>query len=131
VLLAGPLLWAARAGGQRPKLGWHDLVKPALLLMAMTGFTAVVAGLVGFSLARAGAIELWEPLATRVPRSKHSLFLADAFAHGAAYLAGAGGALLVCYWARQERRRAARRPSLCYNSRNFGAITFAKIEQRT
>jgi hypothetical protein len=67
-----------------------------------------VAGLVGFSFARAGVIKLWEPVASRVPGTKHSLFLADAFAHGTAYLAGAGGALLVCYWARQERRRRSK-----------------------
>jgi hypothetical protein len=105
VLLAGPLVWAARSGRQRPKLGWRDLVRPALILMAMTGFTALIAGFAGFSLARLGVMGLWEPFASRVPLNRHALFLADAFAHATTYLAGFVGALVVCYWVSRERRR--------------------------
>jgi hypothetical protein len=107
-LMAAPLLWTARSGRERPKLTWRDLFKPALLLMGMTGFFAFIAGVFGFGLARVGAIRLWEPLGSRVPSGKHSLFLADAFAHGTAYLAGFVGALVICAWVRQERQRRSK-----------------------
>jgi hypothetical protein len=43
----------------------------------------------------AGWVRLLEPLAHRVPPEKHAAFLADAFAHGAAYAAGFLGGVIL------------------------------------
>jgi len=105
-LLGMPLALAARAG-RRPQRGAAALVRPVLILLGVMAVGAALAGVIGYLLARNGAIALPEPLATRVPQDKHVLFLTDAWAHGASYLIGfVGGIELI------ERTWRRRRP-LC------------------
>jgi hypothetical protein len=94
VLLGVPLALVARRGS-RPPLTADDLALPILLLIGCVGLLTLVAGIVGYFAARLGWVCLLEPLASRVPGEKHSAFLADLWAHSAAYLGGdAGGVVL-------------------------------------
>lgn len=94
---------AARAG-RRPKLDVAHLVRPILGLLGCALAIAAIAGVIGFATAEMGVFELIEPLASRVPRNRHTVFLADGWAHGGSYLAGSVGGIVLCV--RTWRRRA-------------------------
>lgn len=104
LLLGIPLVLAARVGA-RPALRARDLVRSVLVLLGCMALASLVAGVVGWSLARAGAVVLVEPLAGRLPAEWHVPFIADLWAHLAAYAVGFTGGAAVCVttW----RRRAA------------------------
>ncbi len=76
--------------------------------MAVVGAFALGAGLLGWMLARAGAVYLLEPLSSNIPPEKHVVFLADMWAHSASYLFGFLGGFLVCV--RVWRSRVAPTP---------------------
>jgi hypothetical protein len=106
VMLGVPLAIAARAG-KRPKRDAVSLVRPLATLMLGSGCCALLAGLIGWSLARSQVIVLPEPLATDVPPEQHVAFLADLWAHNASYLAGfvGGGIVMLRVWL--QRRQAS------------------------
>ena len=107
LLLGIPLAIAARAG-RRPKRSVSSLVRPIFTLLAVMGVSALLAGLVGFSLGRIGTVYLVEPIASLVPRDRHSRFLADLWAHDASYLVGfVGGTVVIVRVWRGRGRRAA------------------------
>ncbi|MBX9791060.1 MAG: hypothetical protein K2Y37_19245 [Pirellulales bacterium] len=104
-ILAVPAMLSARVGSW-PKLTAADLVQPiAMLLMAMA-VASLAAGVAGYFTARAGHVWLVEPLASRVPHEKQVTFLADLWAHSAAYGVGFVGGLAVCIWAIVRRARS-------------------------
>lgn len=71
------------------------------------GLLASIAGVCGYFAARAGWVWLVEPLASLVPEEKHVRFLADLWAHLAAYGTGFLGGTVVWFWTWRERRRRA------------------------
>src|SRR5262249_19648343 len=87
LLLGIPLALVAQAG-DRPKRGGGSLVWPLACLLAVMGMSALAAGILGWLLARNGAVFLVGPLAQLVPPEKHALFIADLWAHSASYLVG-------------------------------------------
>lgn len=87
VILGIPLAIAARAAN-RPKRTAASLVRPIAILLGVMAVCALLAGIVGFILARRHAVFLMEPLASAVPREKHVPFLADLWAHLAGYIVG-------------------------------------------
>jgi hypothetical protein len=90
-----PLAGAAQFGSRR-KVGSLELLRPLILLMAIAGLLATIAGFAGYYSATKGWIALVGPLAAAVPANRHSLFIADSFAHNMSYLAGAiGGIVLI------------------------------------
>ena len=97
------LATAARVG-RRPKFGVRSLVRPVGILLVIMGASALTFGLVGAALAARGSISLWEPLASRVPRSAHVRFLADLWAHNASYFVGFFGGLGVAGWVWVQRQ---------------------------
>jgi hypothetical protein len=99
LLLGIPLALAARVGN-RPKRSARSLVRPIALLLGVMAATALLAGIVGYFLAREGIVVLVEPLASRVPRGQHLAFLADLWAHSMSYLGGfvGGIAVIVRVW---------------------------------
>jgi hypothetical protein len=103
-LLGVPLAFVAR-WRSRPKLGARDLLRPLGVLMACVGLVALLAGVLGYAVARAGLVWLLEPLTTRVPPGKHAAFLADAWAHTAAYATGILGGILLWTWAWNRRKQ--------------------------
>ena len=79
--------------GSWPQFTARQLVRPILVLMVSMGWFSLLAGITGYFAARSSAVWLVEPLASRVPLAKHHLFLADLWAHLAAYASGVlGGA---------------------------------------
>ena len=99
VLLGVPLAVAARLGS-RPKRSAGSPIRPLAVLMLVSAGCALLAGIVGALLARAGVIALWGPIAREVPRENHIAFLADLWAHNASYLSGfiGGGILIFRVW---------------------------------
>jgi hypothetical protein len=102
--ILGVLLAIAARAGKRPPRSVGSLVRPVVLLMLALGMIAFVAGVIGWVLASSGAVFLTEPMATEVPREKHSAFLADLWAHSASYLFGFIGAIIVCVRVWRSRR---------------------------
>ncbi len=93
-LLGWPLAFAARFG-PRPRRDAWTLLRPIGFLLAVMAITATLAGVVGFVLARAGAIELVGWIARSVPQGRHARYLADLWTHDASYLVGFVGGLVV------------------------------------
>jgi len=94
LILGFGLALAARAG-PRPPRTVLSLIRPILFLLMATFLSAAMIGVVGYCLAQSDSISLLEPTSSRVPRDKHSLFLADLWAHNASYMVGSLGGLLV------------------------------------
>ncbi len=97
---------ASRVGGW-PQLAWRDLLWPVAIVLLAMGLVALLAGLAGYFFGRANGVWLLEPLASRVPAEKHVLFLADLWAHIAAYAAGFLGGVGLCIWCIVVRGRRA------------------------
>ena len=95
LMLGIPAALAARVGSP-PKLRATDLIRPLVKLMAIMGLGSLVAGIVGYFMAKVGGVRLFEPLAWQVPREKHELFLADLWAHLVAYAIGFLGGITLC-----------------------------------
>jgi hypothetical protein len=70
VLLGVPLAFAARFGS-RPKRSAVSLIRPLAWLMGIAGVCALVAGVIGWLLASAGAVFLVGRIAERVPPERH------------------------------------------------------------
>jgi hypothetical protein len=100
-------LFAARVGVW-PKMSARNLFVPVVYLLLAMGLLAAIAGISGYVAAQAGAIVLVEPLASQIPRERHSLFLADGAAHLASYAAGFIGGLILSVWIFIRRRSMAR-----------------------
>ena len=98
-----PLAITARVG-HRPKKTAGDILIPLLLLVVITGTLAAVAGIAGYFAASAGWVHLYEPLANRIPQDKHSVFIADLFAHNTSYFVGAVGGIIVIAQTWRSRR---------------------------
>ena len=105
LLLGIPLAFAARAG-TRPRRDVRSLVRPILILLIVMGLCALLAGIVGHALGRAGAVFLLDPLATLVPRDRHARFLADLWAHSTSYFVGFVGGLVVIARVWRSRSRS-------------------------
>jgi hypothetical protein len=106
VMLGLPLAVVARVG-KRPKVSAGSLVRPLVLLMMVSAGCALVAGATGATLAASGAVFLVEPMASDVPKEKHTAFLADLWAHNASYLSGFIGGGIVIFRTWRQRRLAA------------------------
>jgi len=104
LLLGIPLAIAARRGGQ-PRLAARDLLRPiGVLLVAMA-----LCALLGAAIGRFGAERHWfglfGDLRERVPLEKQVAFMTAGGAHGASYLVGfvGGVVLIVRTWRRRAR----------------------------
>jgi hypothetical protein len=106
-----PLALAARSG-PGPKRDAQSLVRPIAQLFAVMGVSATITGIVGYSLARAQAIQLVGWLAESVPADRHARFLADGWAHGASYLVGFVGGLVVVGRVWRSRRTERGEPAI-------------------
>jgi len=81
----------------------RTLLRPVAILMAVVGMTALLAGLVGYMLADYRVFSLLEPIVLQLPAEKRAPYMADSFAHGAAYVMGFIGGIRVWIWAWQQR----------------------------
>jgi hypothetical protein len=94
--------------GSWPKYGMVCLLRAVWGLMIVTGCAALLAGIAGYFVASGGGVWLVKPLASRVPQSKHIAFLADLWAHLAAYGMGFLGGITICGWILFCRKQMAR-----------------------
>jgi H+/Cl- antiporter ClcA len=103
LVLAIPLVCAARFG-IAPPWGARQVLPSLLILLAVTGGCAAIAGLAGWVIARSRELSLPGALGDLVPRERHAHFIAAWCAHGASYAVGFIGGLVlpVVIW----RRRA-------------------------
>jgi len=94
--------------GSWPKFDAADLFRPIAILTIVMGCVSLATGIAGYFLASAGRVWLDEPLATLVPPEKHLAFLADLWAHSAAYTVGFLGGGVLCAWILFGSRKLAR-----------------------
>jgi len=112
LLLGVPAAVLSRFGSW-PKYTARMLLRSIVVLSLFMGCASFVMGIVGYLLAAAGCVWLVEPLASMVPESKHNLFLADLWAHGAAYGVGFfGGLVVLCVVAVNRSQMAAKEVEL-------------------
>ncbi len=104
LLLGIPLALCARVGSW-PKTFAKDLLRPIAILMVAVGVLALIAGIVGYVLARAGGVWLVGRFAEAVPRERQAPFLADLWAHTASYGFGALGGISLWIWTIMQRGR--------------------------
>ena len=109
LILGIPLAQAARVG-RAPKRDARSLVRPLCILLAVMAAAALVAGLIGYVLARSGTVFLVGPLAGRVPRERHVPFIADLWAHTASYIVGFVGGIVLIVRTWRSRQRQLRAP---------------------
>jgi hypothetical protein len=93
--------------GSWPKVGAAHVLRLVLGLLVIVGCGSFLAGIAGYFMASAEQVWLVEPLASQVPKAKHTMFLTDLWAHLAAYGIGIGGGCTICLWVFFCRRRMA------------------------
>ena len=107
VLLGIPAALVSRVGSW-PKYDAAHLCRAVCGLLVVMGCVSLIAGLSGYFVAKSGGVWLVEPLRSRVPESKHTAFLADLWAHLAAYGIGVLGGIAICGCVLSRRWRMAR-----------------------
>ncbi len=105
------LAMAARIG-TRPKLAWSELSKSVGILMAAMFAIALLAGTIGYFTSKMGIFHLVPRIAVLIPPEKHVSFLTAGWAHGASYLAGFAGSVVVWITTWRLRGRLAADASL-------------------
>jgi len=101
VLLGVPAALVARAG-LRPKLTARKLIKPIGILMVSLACFALLSGAIGYVWSST-LLGYDQRMASALPPGKYEVFMADAWAHGAAYLGGAVGGTALMIWMWRER----------------------------
>ncbi|MBC8353405.1 MAG: hypothetical protein H8E66_15510 [Planctomycetes bacterium] len=102
-LILGILLAFVSRAGQRPKVHVNELYRPLGLLMFVAAVAALASGVLGYTLSANEVVNLVEPLRSQIPPSKHSLFIADLWAHTASYVVAFCGGLILIVYTRQNR----------------------------
>jgi len=92
----GVLLALASRAGSRRKVDPADLIRPISKLFSIMGLLAVFAGVLGYVLARSGAIAPPGWAAAALPPARHARFMADWWAHSASYFVGFFGGIALC-----------------------------------
>ena len=101
-----PLAAASRIGAA-PKLMASDLVRPVAILLIVMAICSLLAGLTGYWAASTGLVSLLGRMRERVPADRHIPFLADFWAHNAAYAVGFVGGFVLCGYAVYVRKWTA------------------------
>jgi len=97
LFLGLPAAWLSRFGSL-PKMDAARLIRPIVCLTLIMGFVSLLAGLVGYQKALSGEIALRGPLGQLIPKANHPFFLADLWAHSAAYAVGFVGGVVIWLW---------------------------------
>jgi hypothetical protein len=89
-----PLSVVCRSGNRR-KIEPYEMIKPIAELLLIMAIMAISCGVAGWLLANSDLVQLQGDISLRIPKNRHVLFLADAFAHSASYAVGFFGGLIV------------------------------------
>ena len=103
----GLLLALAARIGPKPKLTARDIFPYVTRLLLVMGASALVAGVIGFLLAKRGLIDP-PAFVVQTPHLVVSNFMADWWAHSASYASGFFGGLALCVLIYRKRTRLAR-----------------------
>jgi len=96
-LILGTLIALVSRIGDRPRFELMDVLKPMLVLLGVMAIMAFISGMFGSFAAKNELFYLTEPFASMIPEERHHLFLATAWAHGASYLIGFIGCVVICF----------------------------------
>jgi hypothetical protein len=96
--IGGLIIAAATRIGGEPRLTLAELLRPGAVLLSAMAVCSLIAGITGYALARADVIAVDPYFAERVPARSHDRFVADAWAHLAAYASGILGCLVLAGW---------------------------------
>ena len=99
--------------GRRPKLDAGRLMKPLSVLLLMMAVCSIMSGVLAACLAGQQWISPREPWASRIEPSKHTAFLADLWAHKAAYTVGFVGGVNLWGWAVRARQKLEKAERVC------------------
>lgn len=103
-LILGILISLTARIGQKPRVPFSEIVRPMFLLMMVMAGSAFVVGIIGYVLARSEVIYLVDHLASQIEADRHPLFLAAGWAHGASYIVGFLGGIVLCFKLWQKRK---------------------------
>ena len=95
LLLGIAIALTARVGNDN-KLKHTEVIKPMFKLIGIMAVCAIVAGGLGYILAKLEVFTLVDRLAIQIDSKKHHLFLTAGWTHGASYLTGFVGGLILC-----------------------------------
>ena len=104
--LSIPAVFLCRLGSW-PKLDAARLVRPVVGLMVVTACGSLLAGIAGYLAAKAGWVQFGELIPFLDPPERRIVFLADLWAHLAAYGIGFLGGMVLWGWIVFRRRRMA------------------------
>ncbi len=66
--------------------------------------SALIAGILGYFLTKAGVFHLVPRLADQIQEDRHHLFLTAGWAHGASYIVGLVGGVIMCILIWRKRK---------------------------
>ena len=107
LFLGVPAALLARVGPP-PRVDAARLLRPVAMLLIVMAAASLMAGIAGYLAAREGLAALPASLAARIPLSRHARFVADWWAHTAAYGTGFYGGTILWVWILFRRRRRSR-----------------------
>lgn len=108
-LILGILIVGFNAIGKSDKVPFSRIKRYVIRLLLIMPLTSLVAGLIGYILARTNAIHLIGELAETIPFEKQQAFLAVAWAHVSSYIVGFIGGIVICMKIWMQRRTANRK----------------------
>jgi hypothetical protein len=103
-LLMGTFIAMAATLGPWQPLTMRDLMRPGAVLFITAGTIALLAGSIGYFVAKAEIVYLLPAYYDLIPAGKHARFIANLWAHTASYSVGGIGSLILCGWIMRYRR---------------------------
>lgn len=104
-LMLGLALATAARFGRRPKRSGRSLIRPLVALLAAMAVFAMIAGVIGFTLARSGNAPEPAELQEQIPPAKWPAVQACVLAHMTSYYVGFVGGGMLAGWVWVSRKR--------------------------
>ncbi len=102
----GVLFSAAGRAGKWPRRNARSFIKPLLFLFLASAIGSATAGILGYHLANAGVLDLYEPLYSEVPPEAHAAYISALWMHTASYTVASMGGLITALFVFTGRVRA-------------------------